>query len=574
MAVRQVSIFKEAYRGVKDTDSCMKIDGFLDAVSSGKITKIPQYEKTIYDLTNESVDKIKEQGHSDGVHKRVGSLRDYQTLGVRFMLLSGNCLLTDSVGLGKTAQVSAVINLVSTAKRKAQGSPFAFIYLTELSLVEQTRNELIRFTGSYVHSSNGEAANVEKLFEDISEKGFGGLVASYSIVSSHLFMSHLNAWVSENGLVDYLFIDEGSVLRSKRTSTYKNFSTLRDNFCKTRVLMNATPFESTIDTMYSQLDFVDPQAFPTKTQFEKMYVKLSYPSRVIIGYKNAEQFKRAVRYFIWGHTREELGSTFDSCMATVSLYRLTPVQKALLKKVSRPDYVFDDISWFNPKEYVYDIHTVPKVSLTLDILTKRVSGEHAIVYCMKKETQHNLVELLERNGYDAILLNGDDNTAKKKAEKVDLFRSKKGSVLVTNVTKGLNLDFVNHLIFYSFSGNSGLMNQVEGRIIRSQSVANKHIYLMFAHTNEIQVFEKARQNLSNVSDFTKSEFSLLNYTLSNMGAVVKVMQNAMNGVGVEFPAPYQDAKKVSSLHAEIGIHLEDNVVTNEIVHLRTIDYKL
>ena len=69
---------------------------------------------------------------------------------------------------------------------------------------------------------------------------------------------------------------------------------------------------------------------------------------------------------------------------------------------------------------------------------------------------------------------------------------------------------MNHLIFYSFTGNSGLTNQIEGRIVRSQDIHDKHLYLVFSRREEYKVLEEACKSTKDRLAHTKHEVSLLN----------------------------------------------------------------
>ena len=48
---------------------------------------------------------------------------------------------------------------------------------------------------------------------------------------------------------------KGSVLGSTKSDIYKACKTVRDKFVNHIVIMNATPFEKSIEGMYNQLNF-------------------------------------------------------------------------------------------------------------------------------------------------------------------------------------------------------------------------------------------------------------------------------------------------------------------------------
>ena len=79
------------------------------------------------------------------------------------------------------------------------------------------------------------------------------------------------------------------------------------------------------------------------------------------------------------------------------------------------------------------------------------------------------------------------------------------------------------MIFYSFTGNSGLTNQIEGRIVRSQEIHDKHVYLLLSSKEEYNVLDEACKSTSERLAHTKSEISLLNNFFLDKGLVNSVV---------------------------------------------------
>ena len=52
----------------------------------------------------------KEEG--EDILKYLGELRDYQTVGTAFLYASKHSIIADAVGLGKTAEIGALINFL------------------------------------------------------------------------------------------------------------------------------------------------------------------------------------------------------------------------------------------------------------------------------------------------------------------------------------------------------------------------------------------------------------------------------------------------------------------------------
>lgn len=532
MSIRNPELYKDAF--VPPSADYRRFDA-LDKIREDSESSKEGYKNlmpTIYDIKNDGVQRIIEQKHSDGVSMPAGALRGYQTYGVKYLLTARNALLTDSVGLGKTSQSAAVINLLSRLKEDQGLSKFRFIYLTEVGLVAQAQQELIKFTGKYIPTTTGDKKLVGEFTSWVSqnEEAFNGLVASYSAVTdSYDFMKWLADYTKRHGKLDLMIIDEGSVLSNSRTGVYKSFKLVRDQFTNFRVILNATPFEKDLMTMYNQLDFINPDTLPTKKVFEEMFVSRNYMTRNITGYKDPELFKKITRYLAFGQTRNELGVSVENSSCELVMYRMSAEQKHLLGNTQYAEYVFDDPSWLDFQLQVTE-EVNPKLKALRHVLEQKVGKDKVMVYCKFKEAQATLLSYLESQGYRSLILNGDDNTPAKKTAKINKFNNEGYQVLITNLKKGLNLGHVNHLVFYSFSGNSGLMAQVEGRIIRSQSVLNKHLYLLMANQKEYYSLRDARENTLDRLAHTKEEVSLLNDFLAKNETLNDSIKSAKEGI--------------------------------------------
>ena len=512
VAVRNVEMYRDAFRGDLELEACDKVDTLLEyieeGIDSGKVVQeIPNLKNSIYALKSEQIDKILEQKNSKGIDKPLGSLRDGQTLDVAFTLLVKNALLGASVGLGKTAVTASLIN-ICREKCKAEGKPFRYLFITANHLIHQSRRELVMFTGEYVGVTSGDQREVSKFIQESNEiGGYEGVVATYSAVKSFEFMRWLHNHLKGDKLA-YLFVDESEVLGNTRSDTYKNMRVLRD-YAENVVCLNATVFAKDITTMYAQLDFVAPDKMPNKTPFEQAYCVKHHITNQIVGYRNTGEFNKAIRYIYFKRSRQERGVSLVGSHVHLYLHKLSEYQKSLLKQTSMYYAVFEDPSIID-EDWYFNLQDVPKAMKLLELVRER-KGEQFIVYVQNVRTQYNLRDMLEKSGFTVSILNGQDtNTPKKKAAVKEEFKQEKRDVLLTNLQTGLNMNEVNHLVFYSFSKDSGKMAQVEGRMVRELDIVGKNIYIIMADKREYEVLEKAKQHAIATAKHTKGEVSLLN----------------------------------------------------------------
>lgn len=505
MAVRTPSIYFDAFAGDKTAEQCNRIDDFLDFVENGG-KSVPELSKFIYNLPNDSVRQVIEQKSNKGIKLVAGELRDYQTLGVMFMILTRNCILSDSVGLGKTAQVAGLLNFVKSEKLRTKSDNVRYIFLTEKTLIHQTREEFVRFTGDYIHVTTGETDVVNKMIAEIESQGdFRGIVGSYSLASNFTFVRWLHHYAKTHE-IDYLIVDESDALSNKNLN-YKTFSSVRD-IARNRIEMNATPFGRDIYSFYNQLDFACPEAMPFKTTFDKMFVSKHHITGEIIGYKDPELFKRAVRYMVFGQTRQELGVSVKNSNCHLLLYRPSEFQRDLLRKTTSYEYVFEYPSWLS-KDLKFDNDDIPKMWLSEILATRMSSEEQMMVYCKYIDPMYELESLFAERGIPAMVINGEVSSSAERKKLVAEFESGEYQILITNVKRGLNLGFVNHIVLFSFTHDSGVLSQIEGRAVRERDIRNKNIYILACNSKEIDRVFKARGHLTDVRKHTKEETSLL-----------------------------------------------------------------
>lgn len=498
---------KGAYLTDKD---CQILDNLRELSETNGCVK--DLKKVIYNLSSAEVEQIKVSKNSDFIDKQVGELRDPQTIGVAYMFFAKRLVLGDSVGLGKTVQICGLCNLIGQMKEK-QGTTFRFLYLTEKNLLDQTRDEMIKFTGEYVDILRGEKKYVSQFAKDNDPELLYSVVGSHSLINSVEFQEYMRTYRALYGCnpFDALFIDESAIIGNTSTKTYANGKHLADDFDWV-IVMNATPFETNLRTFYAQLNFCDETLLPVKTVFQRLYEEKSYNHfggypRFNGKYKNAHIFREQVKYRYLARTRKGMGAVMEGCTADVVVSPLSSIQKELLKKTSMPQMVYDCPSYFD-STLVTDRRTTPKVGSLIDLIQKDFKNEKTIlVYARYKESQRGIQEALLDVGISCEIMNGDTDLDEKNAL-ISKFKMGDFRVLVTNVQKGLNFGNCNVCIFYSYDPNTNKMVQFEGRTTRSVDIIGKHSRILVSEGKEYNRLKKDIADRALASDmFAGSDFS-------------------------------------------------------------------
>lgn len=486
----------------------------LQQVSEGQ-GGIEELRHLIYLLTDDQVAEIIK--HKDGdiipeEDKMDGTLSDLQTVGVSFMYVSKRMILGDSVGMGKTVQLSALCKYLDMSSAK-KGFDFKVLYLTEKNLLKQSRNELIKFSGLYFEELQGEKAKIKK-FSDTYGLSSVNVCGSHSLLNHPDFHKWCNDYNDYHGHFpfDMLVVDEsGSVLTNEATATFKAGKLLADK-CQYVICMNAGSFENALDKFRAQLEFVDSSFLFNKTTFQKRYHVLDWSMgrpQFNGKYKNAEDFREKIALRYLKRTRKGQGAKMIDCTAELIEVEASKLQKSFLKKSAMPQMVLDCPPYFD-KSVEFNGENVPKAGALLSLLKGKLKNVgQVLVYTTLKEPHKYLKGYLEQNGILAEIMNGSTPLGERNLI-IDSFKRGDTRVLITNVQRGLNFGACNHCVFYNYDGNPNNMVQFEGRITRDFDIIDKHVYMIVTKGDEKKkLINDIARRAEASHEFAGSDFSMV-----------------------------------------------------------------
>lgn len=426
------------------------------------------------------------------------NLKDYQTVGTAFMYQSPRSILGDGVGLGKTAEVSALLNYLRSRNEMTR-----FCMAVENSALGQTAAELMKFTGLKVVQLDSLSAKFLKQIDKIDWSTVDGLVIKHSMLRSDSFSKWLSVNLLPNGMnkiFDTFILDESSILKNDTTKTYRYTKNICD-ICKRVHFLNATAFETHIMDIYNQVDIMNPNILPKKYRIQREYctytskpywikqggVPTQKYSWQLSGYKNQAAFKELLRLYYFGRCKKDIGMdmphihkvyevepTVDQCMAISKKHRYAEVLNcpSLIPEINIPT----------------SRKTVPKLERLINLIENDFSSEKVMVYAFHTEAQRVIKEELEQIGRKVVILNGSC-TDEERSDAREGFNGDKYDVIITNIKKSLNLPAGDVCIFYSLITNPSTMFQVAGRIDRNVDDRIKtYIMLIYKGTAEYTFF--------------------------------------------------------------------------------------
>lgn len=448
---------------------------------------------------NLSIREIVKRDHID-YSKYYGELRDYQTVGTAFMYLSPRSILADHCGLGKTSEISALINWLYSKNEMHR-----FLLAVENSAVMQSVVELQRFTGLNVIALPSEAVKLRKAIERNDWTKVDGIVIKHSALRSDVFSKWLALNLDEDGmckLFDVFFLDESSVIKNQNTKMF-NYTKNICNIVKRVHMMNATAFETNIMDIYNQMEMMNEALLPKAWKIEKEFCTFNRTSywtkengkatmkfrHERSGYKNQAKFKESLKLVYFGRSAADVGKDMPHIY---KVYEVTPTNDmcVALQNGHRYNEVLNCPSLIEDINIPMDRAHVPKLDRLCEIVENEFSGVPVMIYCFHLEAQKAIANELEKIGRKVVTLNGSCNDIER-YEAQSGFNNGTYDVIVTNIKKSLNLNAGEVCIFYSMETNIAKMEQIRGRIDRhTDDKIKTFIMLLYEGTDEYRFFSE------------------------------------------------------------------------------------
>lgn len=433
-----------------------------------------------------------------------GELRDYQTVGTAFMYFSPRSMIADGVGLGKTAEISALLNLLREKKEMTR-----FIIAVETSAIGQTQAEIMKFTGMRVIALPSEAVKMRRVIEKTDWRKVDGIVIKHSALRSDALSLWFSTMIDKEGLnrwFDTFILDESSVIKNTYTKMY-DYTKNMCNMCKRVHFMNATVFETSLYDVYNQIDMMDNKLLPTKSYIQREYctiprktywIKDKATSKAVmktafdkkgITYHHQSEFKESIELVYFGRAKEEVGMDIPHIYRTYTI-EPTPMQLNLINRGYSYNMVLNSPNLLGDatKEVPFDRQHVPKLDRLVSIVENEFADSSVMIYCWYTGAQEVIANELRNIGRKVCILNGEDTSADKDAKRHEMqrdFNNKTYDVIITNIKRSINLNAADVCIFYTIENNPAKMEQIGGRIDRKVDDSIKtFIMMVYKDTSE------------------------------------------------------------------------------------------
>ncbi|TKW33464.1 hypothetical protein SEVIR_2G237601v4 [Setaria viridis] len=196
---------------------------------------------------------------------RAGTLRDYQLVGLQWMLSlynnKLNGILADEMGLGKTVQVMALIAYLMEFK----GNYGPHLIIVPNAVLVNWKSELLNWLPSascifYV----GAKDQRQKLFsQEVLAMKFNVLVTTYEFVMFDRSKLSRIDW-------KYIIIDEAQRMKDRDSVLARDLDRYR---CQRRLLLTGTPLQNDLKELWSLLNLLLPEVFDSSKAFQDWFSK-------------------------------------------------------------------------------------------------------------------------------------------------------------------------------------------------------------------------------------------------------------------------------------------------------------
>ncbi|CAL9104968.1 unnamed protein product [Musa acuminata var. zebrina] len=194
---------------------------------------------------------------------RAGTLRDYQLVGLQWMLSlynnKLNGILADEMGLGKTVQVMALIAYLMEFKRNYG----PHLIIVPNAVLVNWKSELLNWLPSIscIFYVGGKEERSKLFSQEVCAVKFNVLVTTYEFIMYDRSKLSKIDW-------KYIIIDEAQRMKDRESVLARDLDRYR---CQRRLLLTGTPLQNDLKELWSLLNLLLPEVFDNRKAFHDWF---------------------------------------------------------------------------------------------------------------------------------------------------------------------------------------------------------------------------------------------------------------------------------------------------------------
>ncbi|MCM3359228.1 DEAD/DEAH box helicase [Psychrobacillus sp. MER TA 171] len=379
-------------------------------------------------------------------------------------------LLADDMGLGKTIQVITFL-----LRQYEQGKLFPTLIVLPIALIDNWINEISEFAPIlsdkiYVHQGSGRIRNVS-------------LLETKQLIFISYDTLKIDQLIFGQIRFECIIADEAQNVKSNSSNRSRAIRAMQGNF---RLAMTGTPVENSLEELWTIMDFVQPGAMRSLSEFRNLFVKNQNYDLLMetlfpfyLRRTKAEVLKDKLpgkhilepSYVQASSIQQELaGSMMSGVKAGKSM--ILNVISDLRMLYAHPG-VFEGVV---PEINTYDSPKLEQVLKHIEDI--KIKDEKVLIFTEFRKI-HSILknELTKKYGISVPIINGD---TKHRPEVVKSFNNKPGFGVMILSPKaagvGLTITSANHVIHYTRWWNPAVENQATDRAYRIGQTKDVYVY--------------------------------------------------------------------------------------------------
>ncbi|KAK7945452.1 hypothetical protein WMY93_001180 [Mugilogobius chulae] len=302
-------------------------------------SKIEEYEQIAARTPNtkrvdrpHAADWPKLEGSRD--YRNGNALREYQLEGLNWLTFnwynSRNCILADEMGLGKTIQ--SITFLYEIYMKGIQGP---FLVIAPLSTIPNWEREFRTWTelnAIVYHGSQASRKTIqayEMYYRDAQGKVIKGAYRFHAVITT---FEMILADCPELRNIPWrcVVIDEAHRLKNRNCKLLEGLKMMD---MEHKVLLTGTPLQNTVEELFSLLNFLEPERFPSEQTFMTEFGDLKTEEQV-------QKLQGILKPMMLRRLKEDVEKNLAPKEETIIEVELTNIQKKYYRAILEKNFSF------------------------------------------------------------------------------------------------------------------------------------------------------------------------------------------------------------------------------------------
>ncbi|XP_072297015.1 chromodomain-helicase-DNA-binding protein 7 [Eucyclogobius newberryi] len=267
-------------------------------------------------------------------YRNANALREYQLEGLNWLTFnwynSRNCILADEMGLGKTIQ--SITFLYEIYLKGIQGP---FLVIAPLSTIPNWEREFRTWTelnAIVYHGSQASRKTIqayEMYYRDAQGKVIKGAYRFHAVITT-FEMILTDCPELRNVPWRCVVIDEAHRLKNRNCKLLEGLKMMD---MEHKVLLTGTPLQNTVEELFSLLNFLEPERFPSEQTFMTEFGDLKTEEQV-------QKLQAILKPMMLRRLKEDVEKNLAPKEETIIEVELTNIQKKYYRAILEKNFAF------------------------------------------------------------------------------------------------------------------------------------------------------------------------------------------------------------------------------------------